>query len=157
MAKSVQQIISDAKVSTQVAKGKVDNLYVMIGTIPGDTPRMLGFKGARVSLQAEAVESARARGGKIFGKFAKYLQKAVCDDFGYCAKKEAIQENLDKYLPDIVKAILKRIPVSGKLPGWLAAVLRVFGIAATSAEVLVTMFVAWIIIEGCDKLCACKE
>lgn len=153
--KSVQAIINDAKASVVTSNNNVDNLYVMIGTIPGDTPTMLGFSRGRVSLQADSVDGARTRGNKIFKKFSKYLKEAVCEDFGYCAKRDVVKQNLEKFLPAIVKAILKKIPISGKLPGWLSSILSLFGIAVGSTEVLVTMFVAWILIEGCDKLCSC--
>jgi len=157
MAKSVGAIIEEAKARVEAANHDEDNLFVMMGTIPADTPKMLAFRKGVVSLEPTAVEEAKERGKTIFQKFVKYLTKAVCDDFKYCQRKDEVKKALDKYLPDIVKAILKRIPITGKLPPWLVKILGWFGIAAASIEVLVILFVAWIIVKGCDELCGCSD
>jgi len=107
-------------------------------------------------LDAAAVAGFQSKGKAIFDKFEKYLKKAVCDDFKYCQKRDDVKKALNKYLPDIVKAIIARLPITGKLPAWLVPILTLFGIPAASLEVLVTLFVAWIIIKGCDELCGCK-
>lgn len=157
MSNNVKAIITDAKARAVAANHKEENLFVMLGTIPGDTPGLLEFKRGVVTLDSKSVNEARKRGEKIFKKFKKYLKKAVCDDFHYCRKRDEVKQALDKYLPEIVKAILKRLPIRGKLPAWLAKLLGAFGIAASSTQVLVTMFVAWIIIKGCDELCGCAD
>lgn len=157
MTKTVSTIIEEAKARAVAANNDEDNLFVMMGTVQSDTPQLLTFKKGVFSLDKAAVDTAKHRGKKIFQKFEKYLKKAVCEDFKYCQNKDEVKKSLDKYLPEIVKAILKRIPITGKLPSWLVTILGWIGVTAASTEVLVTLFVAWIIVKGCDELCVCND
>jgi hypothetical protein len=155
--KTVNSIIEEAHAHAKAAKHDEDNLFVMMGTIPGDTPRLLVFRKGVLTMDKNAMETVKLRGKAIFDRFVKYLKKAVCGDFKYCQRKDEVKNALDQYLPEIVRAIIKRIPITGKLPVWMVKILAWFGIATASTEVLVTMFVAWILIKGCDELCGCTD
>lgn len=155
MPMTIDQIIQTAKQKAAQAKGNPDVIVAQMGVIPNQAALM------KFSVQAQTLafnrKSLTASGSKIFNKFKPYVKKAVCDDFGYCKKRDQVDKALEKYLPDIVKAILKKIPLSGKLPGWLAKVLSFFGIAATSLDVLVALIVAWLLVAGCNALCGCPK
>ncbi len=153
MAMTIDQIVQTAKKQAAAADGDPNVIVAQMGMIPNRAALM------KFSVQARTLTfdrvGAAAAGSNIFDKVKPFVKKAVCDDFGYCRKKDDVDKALNKYLPDIVKAIIKRIPISGKLPGWLAKILTFFGIAASSLDVLIALIVAWLIVAGCNALCGC--
>jgi hypothetical protein len=154
-APSANDIIKLAEQHVANAKGNVDALYAAMGAIGNDAP-VSGFTVARGRLTFDA-DAMRKRGENLFKKFENHLKRAVCNDFKYCSKRKDVDAALKKYLPDIIGLLKKRIPWIGKMPAWLAAVLKVFRINAASLAVVVSFLVAWLIINGCNKLCNCKS
>lgn len=150
----VKDILRAAETHVETSGGDADKILAMIGTVPPDVT-MLRLQFTATTLAFD-LKDTKERGKKIFEKFKKYLKEAVCDDFKYCSKKREVNAALKDFLPDIIKYIIKRIPLSGKLPKWLVTLLRLIGITASSLEVLIALFVAWLIIKGCDELCQCK-
>jgi hypothetical protein len=149
----IKDIMQTAESHVAKTGGDEDKLFAMLGTVSPDTPTFaLRFVKNTVTFDADDLTS---RGKKIFEKFKKHLKIAVCDDFKYCSKKAAVDENLKKHLPEIIKWLIKRIPVSGKLPKWLVTVLTFIGIPAASLEVVLAILIAWLIIKGCNELCDC--
>jgi hypothetical protein len=154
MAMTIDQIIESAKQQAARAQGNSDVIVAKLGLI---SPRA-GLLHAEVRGEGLTLDMSEAlqQGRKIFEKFLPYVKKAVCTDFGYCKRRDVVDKALDEFLGPIVKAIMKRIPVSGKVPDWLARLLKLFGIAAGSLDVVVTLFVAWLIVQGCNALCHCR-
>jgi hypothetical protein len=152
---SVQDIINAAEKFVGNAGSTEEALFAAMGIIGNDAPKanFLVTHGM-ISLDAAAMA---LRGRELFAKFRGALQQAVCQDFSYCAKRAQVDQALKNYLPDIVKCILVRIPMSDKLPDWLPPVLGMFGISATSLDVVVGFLVAWLLIKGCNELCACPN
>jgi hypothetical protein len=153
MAMTVDEIVATAQAKAKEAGQNSDMIIAQMGAIPPHAALM------KYSLQADTLAfsfaDAKTRGQKIFDKFETYVHDAVCTDFNYCSKRQQVDADLKKYLPDIVKAIANKLPTSGQVPGWLGAILAIFGITASSVEVIVTLFVAWLIIKGCDAMCHC--
>ena len=154
MAYSIEGIVKEAKKQAQGATEEI--LFAKIGAMSSDIPftgglsvhaNMLGFKTSTLS------ES----GKKLFKKFEKEIKKAVCDDFKYCGKRQDVKDSLDKYLPDIVKALLKRLPkTTSKLPEWIITVLKLFKVSVASWDGLIVLFVAYLLVKGLDEFCGCK-
>lgn len=143
-----------AEKHVQVTGGDEDKLLALLGTVPADTPTVaLQFTKNTLAFDADGL---KGRGKAIFEKFIRYLKIAVCDDFDYCSKRAAVDADLKKYLPDIIKDLLKHIPISGKLPTWLVRVLALFGIQAVALEVVLAILIAWLIVKGCGELCQCQ-
>lgn len=153
MSKKINTVIDNAQKYATMAKSH-KNLMVLLGHIPGDSINSLKFTRSAVAVDHE---SSMDRGQHIFEKFKKYLKQAVCDDFKYCQKRETVKNNLDKYLPAIVKMLLKRIPIAKSTPSWLTKILSTLGIASVSVEAIVAILIAWLLIEGCDALCGCDD
>jgi hypothetical protein len=154
-APSTDELVKLAEQHVANAKGDVNSLYAAMGTIGNDAP-VAGFTvlSGRLSFDAKDMQK---RGESLFKKFEKHLERAVCDDFKYCSKRKDVDAALKKYLPEIVGLLKKRIPWIGKMPPWLAAILKLFGINAASLAVVVSFLVAWLIINGCNKLCNCQS
>jgi len=153
-AELVKEIMQAAERNVQVTGGDEDKLFALLGTVPPDTPTSdLRFTKDTLAFDTDKL---KARGKEIFEKFEKYLKIAVCDDFAYCSKRAAVDADLKKYLPSMIKEILKRIPITGKLPGFLVTILRWLGIQAATLPVVLAMLVAWLVIKGCNDLCQCK-
>ncbi len=155
MSKTVDRIIAEARAYAKAAENDEDKLLMLMGTISPDAPDLFTFRNGVLSMDERAVKAARAKGKAIVQDCLQYLEKAVCDDFGYCARREEVKKAFDTYLPKIVRAILKRIPIRQRIPRWLAKLLKKLGITTVSTEVIVAMLVAWLIVKGCDKLCKC--
>lgn len=150
----IKDIMVAAENHVQTTGGDEDKLFALLGTVPPTAPTFsLQFTENTVAFD---VDDLKDRGKEIFEKFKKYLKIAVCDDFDYCSKKNAVDANLKKYLPEIIKWLIKRIPISGQLPKWLVTVLAWIGIPAASLEVVLAILIAWLIIKGCNELCQCK-
>lgn len=153
MAMTTKEIIAQAKKKATEAAGDEEVIYAAMGILPNDIAlERLTLKGSVVALDASTLVS---RGERVFRSFMKYLKQAVCDDFKYCSRSEEVKDDLDKYLPEIVKALTTRIPLRGNVPGWLAKLLVAFGIQAASLDALIVLLVAWLIVKGCDQLCGC--
>lgn len=150
----IKEIIQTAEKHVQMAGGDEDKLLALLGAVPADTPTVsLQFTMNTLAFDADAMKD---RGKAIFEKFKKYLKIAVCDDFDYCSKEAAVDADLKKYLPDIIKKLLKHIPISGNLPKWLVTVLAWLGIQAATLDVVLAILIAWLIVKGCNELCQCK-
>jgi hypothetical protein len=151
----IKDIMTAAENHVKTTGGDEDKLFALLGTVPPAAPTFtVEFTKKTVTFDADDLKD---RGKEIFEKFKKYLKIAVCDDFDYCSKKAAVDKNLKQYLPQIINLLLKRIPMSGKLPAWLVTVLAWIGIPAASLEVVLAILVAWLIIQGCNVLCQCKS
>jgi hypothetical protein len=153
MSKKVHSVIGNAQKYAAMTKNHA-NLMVLLGQIPGDSINSIKFTRSAAAVDHE---SSIDRGQRIFDKFKKYLKQAVCDDFKYCQKRETVKKNLDKYLPTIVKMLLKRIPIAKSTPSWLVKILSPLGIASISIEAIVAILIAWLLVEGCDALCGCDD
>lgn len=151
---TIQQIIATANDHVDTCGNDEDKVLALLGTVPADAHLKADFKFRGKTLAFDA-DDLSGRGKKIFNKFKDKLKTAVCDDFKYCTIKDEVDANLKKYLPDIVQAIIGKIPISN-LPKWLVTILEFFGIAATSVDAVVAILVAWLIIKGCDALCQCE-
>ena len=151
----IRDIMSAAQDHVKTTGGDENKLFALLGTVPATVPT-LSLQFTKDTLAFNAYE-LKNNGKMIFEKFKKYLKKVVCDDFDYCSKREKVDENLKKYLPEIIKLLIKRIPISGKLPAWLVTILSIFGISASSLEVVLAILIAWLIIKGCNELCQCKQ
>jgi len=155
MAMSIQEIQRLATQTAKRAEGNEIAILAALGAIGNDAAlQAFTLDGGRMVFSAGAMAN---RGRKLFDKFKKYLHKAVCVDFDYCSNRAQVDADLQKYLPDIIKKIIARIPISGKLPTWLVGILKIFGITVGSLDVVVCLLVAWLIVRGCDALCECKK
>lgn len=152
MASSVATIVRIAKEQARRAESE-EAIFARMGLI-GNDAALARATFARRTLAFDKKEMV-SRGRRLFNKFKGALKQAVCDDFHYCSKRGAVDRGLNQYLPEIVKLLTKRIPISGKVPTWLASVLRVFGITASSLDVVVALLMAWLIVQGCNALCNC--
>lgn len=149
----VEEIIATAEKLAANAGGVEGALFSAMGIVGNDAPKMNFFvKEGCISLDAQTMS---VRGRALFDKFRTAMQQAVCQDFGYCSKRAQVDQALKNYLPDIVKCLLVRIPVSEQLPTWLPPILGMFGVSAASLDVVIAFLVAWLIIMGCNQLCAC--
>jgi hypothetical protein len=153
MQVSPDQIVQMAEKVVAETGCSEEALFAAMGLI-GNDAAMATFAVAQGRISLDASEMA-ARGRALFAKFETFLRQAVCQDFGYCAKRAQVDASLKPYLPEIAKYVLASIPVSDTLPGWLAPVLAVTGISAASLDVLIGFLVAWLITMGCNALCAC--
>jgi len=148
------EIIDAAYKNAASCNQNEEYLFALLGAVPNDAHVFSEVTFVDGKLSFDAVQLS-IRGKEIFEKFRKYLEDAVCKDFNYCEKRKDVDANLKKYLPDIVKALTKKIPIIDKLPDWILKILGLFGIAPISIDVIIAVLVAWLIIKGCDELCKC--
>src|SRR5579862_3838210 len=131
MPVSVDEVVRIAQTKADEAGGPGGDVNVVYAQMAAVPPHAALIKFSR---QGETLSfgigDAAAEGKKIFEKFEGYVRTAVCDDFHYCNKRAEVDADLKKYLPDIVKAIVNKIPISGQLPGWLVTILELFHITA---------------------------
>lgn len=152
---NTKALIEAARTAAASAEGSEEALFAAMGTLPARASiAPFSVRNARLSYSAKEMSGT---GRRIFEKFKKYLKQAVCDDFNYCEKKAEVDGALDKYLPKIVELLVKRIPISGKVPTVLARILVALGIPVASVESLVVLLLAWLITKGCDALCDCRS
>ncbi|HEX5482915.1 MAG TPA: hypothetical protein VFZ08_09860, partial [Terriglobia bacterium] len=97
----VEEIIETAEKLVTNASGVESALFSAMGVVGNDAPKAnFIVKEGCLSLDANLMA---ARGRALFDKFRAALQQAVCQDFGYCAKRTQVDQALKNYLPDIVK------------------------------------------------------
>lgn len=126
----------------------VDAIYSQLGALP---QHPASTSVIHTFALAETSGSVIDKGKAIFARFEPYLKKAICDDLKYCSNKASVAGNVQK----VLDAIDKHLPFTAAVPGWLATLLKWFGIAATSWEALVVLLAAAVIKLGFDKLCGC--
>ncbi len=147
MPMTAARIVKTAEKKAKAANYSEEALFAAMGTIPNTTP-FETFTVSTMQIRFPVAPMAKL-GRKLFETFKKYLKQAVCDDFRYCSKKEAVDKALDKYLPEIVKPLMKRIR-KAPMPGWLAGM-----VAQPSTDVILVLLISWLIIKGCNELCKC--
>jgi len=152
---TIQEIIDAANKNVESCNQDEEKLFALLGAVPNNVHIYSDFAFKDNTLVFNALNLS-SRGKEIFEKFKKYLEIAVCTDFKYCEKRNEVDANLKKYLPEIVAAIIGKIPNENKLPNWLLKILGFFGIATVSVDVIIAILVAWLIIKGCNELCKCN-
>jgi hypothetical protein len=151
---NIDQIKQHAILLAEQSEGNEDFIFAQMALIP---PHVMTFSA---KIQDNSIlfdmHHLSLKGKLIFEFFKKHLKEAICDDFNYCSKKDAVDNDLKKYLPEIIEYLLNRFPSLGNVPMWL---LRIFGgllgIEA-SVEAIAVVLIAWLIIKGCDALCHCS-
>ena len=108
-------------------------------------------RSPNTSLVAETPEM---RGSHFLDQCHYAIHKAVCDDFAYCSKRDEVDSNINKYLPDIIKALIKE-KAGATGPSWLIALLGVFGIATWEAAV--AGIAVYAVKTGLNQWCACGK
>lgn len=133
------------------------DLLTFMGTSTSTPPsvdtKLIGAR-AEFRLSSGVAPSPQQQGQGLLDRWANEIHKAVCVDFNYWSKKADVDANLNKYLPDIVKALIHN-KVGANGPSWLATVLGIFGFTA-GWEATEASIVAWLIEKGLNAYCGCK-
>ena len=153
--------VTAQKISQQALTIKSQNptenqLLTFIGNNTSAPPNVaISGRGeaANFAMAAAAEPAPAEKGQSYLDRWKNEIHKAVCVDFNYCARKATVDADINKYLPDIVKALIgNKVGSSG--PSWFAAILGTLGFTA-GWEAAVATVVAYLLIKGLGWYCGC--
>lgn len=100
-----------------------------------------------------ADESPAQKGLDFINRCEKAIHDAICVDFKYCSRKDEVDSDLKKYLPEIIQDLVKE-KAGATGPTWLVGLLAIFGIA--SWEAAIASIAIYAIKIGLDHWCNCQ-